>query len=505
MEEARDEEFRAGRPRPGDVPVSEYGPAALADGAVFHGRYEIVRCLAAGGMGAVYECVHLTTQKHRALKVMLPQVLASSGMRQRFELEARVTASIDSEHIVETFDAGVDEVTGAPFLVMELLRGDDLANLLAQHGPFSPQEVVVLLSQAAMALEKTHAAGIVHRDLKPENLFLTRRDDGSPRLKILDFGIAKVVADGTKTSRNTAAIGTPLYMAPEQTTGEGAIGPAADLYALGHIAYTLLSGQAYWTEEQEALPVYALLSRMLEGPTEPPSARGARSGIVLSAAFDDWFARATARNQAARFDRASTQIGELAAVLGTPTLASTPPALSQRLSTPRSVDRPDDALRAGFEATLGRPGSPTHAGLATEEASRPLPVTSRFRTLVVAGFGLLALAAGLFGAARAFQNPAAARASAVVITAAAVSTSAAEPRSEAPPAATSPAVEPASVATSANPSPSPAPSVERPKKGHGWPTPPAPMPTAKPTAAPNCNPPFTVDSSGAKHAKPECL
>src|SRR5262245_48229130 len=185
---------------------------------MFHGRYQIVRCLAAGGMGAVYECVHLTTQKRRALKVMLPQVLAASGMRERFELEARVTARIESEHIVETFDAGVDEATGAPFLVMELLRGKDLANLLEQHGPFTSQEVVVLLSQAAIALDKTHAAGIVHRDLKPENLFLTSRDDGSPRLKILDFGIAKVVVDGTKTAQRTAVIGTPLYMAPEQTT-----------------------------------------------------------------------------------------------------------------------------------------------------------------------------------------------------------------------------------------------------------------------------------------------
>jgi hypothetical protein len=121
-------------------------PAALAEGAIFHGRYQIVRCIAAGGMGAVYECVHLTTRKHRALKVMLPQ------------------ARIESEHIVETFDAGVDEATGSPFLVMELLQGEDLESLLHQQGPFTPQEVVVLLSQAAMAHDKTHAAGIVHRD-----------------------------------------------------------------------------------------------------------------------------------------------------------------------------------------------------------------------------------------------------------------------------------------------------------------------------------------------------
>src|SRR5580704_4550969 len=99
---------------------------ALAPGQTFHGRYEIVRCIRAGGMGAVYECIHLKTRKHRALKLMLPQVLAHPGMRERFELEARVTAEIESDHIVETFDAGVDEPTGMPFLVMELLRGQDL-------------------------------------------------------------------------------------------------------------------------------------------------------------------------------------------------------------------------------------------------------------------------------------------------------------------------------------------------------------------------------------------
>src|SRR3954471_3489427 len=132
--------------------MSEPTPGALSPGQIFHGRYEIVRCLNVGGMGAVYECIHLKTRKHRALKVMLPQILADPGMRDRFELEARVTAEIESEHIVETFDAGIDDATGAPFLVMELLRGDDLDSILKSRGPFHPQEAVTLLAQAAMAL-----------------------------------------------------------------------------------------------------------------------------------------------------------------------------------------------------------------------------------------------------------------------------------------------------------------------------------------------------------------
>src|SRR6185503_6920383 len=114
-------------------------------------------------------------------------------MRARFRLEASVASQIESEHIVQVFDAGVDDETGLPFLVMELLRGESLGAALERRGRFAGDEVVTLLNQASLALDRTHAAGIIHRDLKPENLFVTARDDGTPRLKVLDFGIAKVV------------------------------------------------------------------------------------------------------------------------------------------------------------------------------------------------------------------------------------------------------------------------------------------------------------------------
>ncbi len=229
-------------------------------------------------MGAVYECIHLKTRKRRALKVMLPEIVASASMRERFELEARVTADIESEHIVETFDAGVDEETGAPFLVMELLRGEELGSLLKRRGALPSEEVIALLSQAALALDRTHAAGIVHRDLKPDNLFLTTRDDGAPRLKILDFGVAKVVADDALSIQQTAAIGTPLYMSPEQFQGDGKIGPRADIYALGHIAYALLTGRPYWYDEQRSEPRYLRLRR----PGDGRAARAAEPARVAS-------------------------------------------------------------------------------------------------------------------------------------------------------------------------------------------------------------------------------
>jgi serine/threonine-protein kinase len=168
---------------------------SLVEGSVFSDRYRIVRCIAAGGMGAVYEVTHIETDRRRALKVMHPHFLQSEELRDRFRQEARVAAHVESEFIVDVFDAGVDAATQMPFLVMELLRGEEIGKLLQRNGRFSPIEVVTYLHQAALALDKTHRAMIVHRDLKPENLFLTYREDGAPRVKVLDFGIAKVVAE----------------------------------------------------------------------------------------------------------------------------------------------------------------------------------------------------------------------------------------------------------------------------------------------------------------------
>ena len=295
--------------------MGEVIPRPLGDGARFQGRYQVVRCLRAGGMGAVYEVVHVETKRRRALKVMLPGLLSDPDLRARFRQEATVTADIESEHIVETFDAGVDEETGAPFLVMELLRGADLAGVVAKRGALPAAEVVTLLRQLASALDKTHAAGIVHRDLKPENLFLTRRDDGSPRLKVLDFGIAKIVDQGA-SAQATRSMGSPVYMAPEQLKGDGAIGPRADLFSVAHIAYTLLVGAEYWAEDLQAdFGIWQIITTVMGEMHEAPCARAARRGVRLPPAFDGWFLKATAANPDERFDLAAPMIAALAEIL----------------------------------------------------------------------------------------------------------------------------------------------------------------------------------------------
>jgi len=293
----------------------------LSPGKLFHGHYEVVRCLSTGAMGAIYEVIDVKTQRRRALKLMLPSLVTDEDMRARFKLEATVTAHIESEHIVETFDADVDPETGAPFLVMELLRGNDLADILTERTRLAAPEVIQILAQAARALDKTAAAGIVHRDLKPENLFITRRDDGSIRVKILDFGIAKVVAasEGTQKKQQTINLGTPPYMSPEQILGDATIDHRADLYAIAHIAYALLVGEPYWLEEsRNGDTLYRLLLRMVDGVKEPPTVRAQRYGVTLPPAFDEWFLRATAKNPAERFDRASELVVALADVLNVP-------------------------------------------------------------------------------------------------------------------------------------------------------------------------------------------
>jgi serine/threonine protein kinase len=300
--------------------------SALEPGASFHERYRIVRSLKAGGMGAVYEVVDERTNSPRALKVMLPSLIADPDLRARFSLEARVTGNIASDHIVRVSDAGFVEATGTPFLVMELLQGEELGSMLGRRGALPPAEVVLYLQQTALALDKTHAADIVHRDLKPDNLFVTCRDDGSPCVKILDFGIAKIVAQGT--SHTTQAVGTPIYMAPEQIRGEASIGPRADLYALGHIAYACLVGESYWAEDaRSAQSVFPLLTKMVAGMPEPPASRALRRrGVILPLEFDDWMQRAVAPRQDDRFDRATHQVAALAQALGIATAGAALPA-----------------------------------------------------------------------------------------------------------------------------------------------------------------------------------
>ena len=302
----------------------------LAAGSTFGGRYRVLRRLASGGMGAVYEVVHLETARRRALKVMLPDLLGNGALCDRFRHEARVTADVQSEFLVDVFDAGVDAATGMPFLVMELLIGEELGRRVERLGPLPAEEVVAHLTQVASALDKTHASSIVHRDLKPANLFFAPREDGSSRVKILDFGISKIVSEASSNGITNRSLGTPAYMSPEQLLGEP-VSRSTDIHALGLIAYTLLVGRSYWQDDVESVDnVFAFALRAQSGPKESAGARAERQGRTLPVGFDAWFERATHRDPAARFASASLAASALAAALGVePGVVAAAPASGQ--------------------------------------------------------------------------------------------------------------------------------------------------------------------------------
>ncbi len=313
----------------------------LSAGATFGSRYKVIRCIKAGGMGAVYEVEDEKTASRRALKVMHPDLLDDEELRARFEQEARVTGSLESDHITRTFDAGIEASTGTPFLVMELLRGEELGVMMKRRGALPPGDALTYLAQAARALDKTHAAGIVHRDLKPENLFVTERDDGTPCIKILDFGVAKILSQGTH-AKQTRSIGTPLYMAPEQIQGSKHVRPEADRFALAHIAYAMLTGEPFWREESRDMDFIALCLRVVGGLPEPATARARRRcNVELPEAFDAWFERALAPRPEDRFTGTAAMIDALrAALTGGVRVLGPQPRFSDAGLTPASGAEP---------------------------------------------------------------------------------------------------------------------------------------------------------------------
>src|SRR5580700_5565417 len=288
-------------------------------------------------MGAIYVVEQISTGKHRALKLMLPQLVADANLRKRFEQEARVGSLIESEHVVEVVGAGVDAATTTPWIAMELLVGDDLSQVVAQRGAFAPSEVLFVFEQLCHAVGAAHRAGVVHRDLKPENIFMARskRAGGEFTVKVLDFGIAKIVAEA-KTTR-TAAVGSPMWMAPEQTDGSK-VGFPADVWALGLVAFHLLTGRFFWTAANgEETTVTQLLREILFEPIPPASVRaqGLDASLALPVGFDEWFARCVIRDPAARYPNADEAIGPLRAVLSGQSHAVVP--MAPAANTPSGV------------------------------------------------------------------------------------------------------------------------------------------------------------------------
>jgi eukaryotic-like serine/threonine-protein kinase len=230
-------------------------------GTVVDGKYRIDRELGHGGMGVVVAATHLSLGTRVALKCMKERRDADAVGVERFFREARAAAQVQSEHICRVLDIGDHE--GMPYIVMELLEGTDLGRV-ARSGPLDVATAADYVCQACVGLAKAHASQIVHRDLKPENLFLARRDDGPPIVKLLDFGIAKA-PDRKALTDTKEVIGSPAYMSPEQILSSRNVDTRSDVWSLGVILYRLVAGRLPFTGKS----VGELMMQICEQATPP--------------------------------------------------------------------------------------------------------------------------------------------------------------------------------------------------------------------------------------------
>jgi serine/threonine-protein kinase len=252
--------FVAGRAQP---PGGAEGYRLLPDGALC-GRYRVRRLLARGGMSEVYEAVHVDLQKRVALKVLSPELRNTREAHERFAAEAINSAAFQHANAVEVTDFG--RVHGLPYLVMNLLVGEDLATRLERRGRMQASELLDVILPVACAVAAGHDRGIIHRDLKPANVFL-HHEDGRMVPKLLDFGVSRMLG-ASRITVNASVFGTPQYMAPEQARGESSIDPRADQYALGVILYEALTGRL----PRDSPHPHVLLYSVAFGSFPPPSA-----------------------------------------------------------------------------------------------------------------------------------------------------------------------------------------------------------------------------------------
>ncbi|MDB4941255.1 MAG: serine/threonine protein kinase [Labilithrix sp.] len=217
--------------------------APVDEGDLLAGKYRVTRVLGRGGMGVVVAAVHEVLGHRVALKFILPEALGHHDTLERFLREARIVAKLQTEHVARVSDVGTLE-TGAPYIVMEYLDGEDLAAVLLREGPLAPVRVVDYVLQVLDALAEAHACGVVHRDLKPANLFAASRHGAPPVLKVLDFGISKEVTLAPNAlTQTTNTLGSPVYMSPEQVKSTKSVDRRSDLWAIGVIMYELLGGR----------------------------------------------------------------------------------------------------------------------------------------------------------------------------------------------------------------------------------------------------------------------
>jgi serine/threonine protein kinase len=337
-------------------------PADPAAGSVVAGKYQLERLVARGGMGTIWDALDTDLERHVAIKFMDPKIAANEDLRQRFTREARAVARLRTPHVVQIYEHGLFDAV--PYIVMELLEGEDLHARLKRQAPLPLDEAALIVSQIARGLRTAHEAGIIHRDLKPQNIFLARQD-GEQVAKILDFGVAKMRASfaGFETRVGTV-LGSPNYMAPEQARSAPQIDHRADVWSLGAIAFRAVTGKMAFPGEIAGAVIIKICA---EPPPMPSKIRG-----DLPREMDAFFTKVFQRNPDDRYQSAreaaeafTAAVRAALGALGPAEVGYTPqpsplPELG-RLGTPLPSPQP-----------LG--SSPAHAMLA--HAAAPPPFVS---------------------------------------------------------------------------------------------------------------------------------
>jgi serine/threonine-protein kinase len=362
-------------------------------------------------MGVVYEATHAATGKRVALKLIdadnaqtLPDHLA------RFEREARAAGSVDTQHIVQVLDAGSDE-SGAPYIAMELLNGEDLGRTVQRLGPLPPAVVVRIAAQALMGLVKAHEAGVIHRDIKSANLFLAARDDDELLVKLLDFGVAKVLPNELSATQNTSItrtgsmLGSPLYMSPEQARGSKEVDARTDLWSLGVVMYEALTGEA---PHRAIETLGELILAICSHPVTPVQdvAPWVAPGIARVVH------RALAIRPADRYATAKDMLEAVRALAAEGTrirateLASLPPSQRSLVAPRYVISAPGTPLsESGAKALSLALDATVSDTLEAASAARSAPVRRKSRAPVFVGLALAGAAMALGGMAMRHYGP----------------------------------------------------------------------------------------------------
>jgi eukaryotic-like serine/threonine-protein kinase len=256
------------------------------------GKYQIIRVVGEGGMGAVFEARHVQMDRRVAIKMLRGEFVRDHEAVERFLREARTAASVGHKSIVQILDFGEAE-DGTPYIVMAYLDGQTLAEQLYRRGRLSELDAVHIMAPIANALERAHQRGIIHRDLKPENIFMARDGDGRERPVLVDFGVSKLrgEADAILPAGGAGPVtmlGTPAYMAPEQIAGGGLVDARTDIYSMGVSLYELLTGLSPFQRENAQATMNAIMAEGVRSPSRiVPTISPAMEAVVLCAMARD--------------------------------------------------------------------------------------------------------------------------------------------------------------------------------------------------------------------------